>query len=291
MGRIVENRVHGYGTKSFDAHVYSIQKRLAKALSREKVYLTVIFVGETHNTIDERRRAQLYGFRPSSGALLTVVERGMGLALGGPNLVVESATNSLSSLDSRRDDNVVGQIASAYNTTRFKAIFILFGEDHEKKFRPRMEANPSLPEMVWHFYPSFHDHITAVHRVYPPSDPRFGGYTLMGMIRLQGKSKLDLMQLAEGIMPTAGTINLAVMSPFDRSNSLSKFALFVRDPLMAQLQANLDTKRDKVVMVSSANIRDIRVLDVEGRVRPVAAELQNDSSRQRLIEEFWADAL
>src|SRR5215471_11526081 len=70
------------------------------------------FVGETHHTIDERRRAAIHGWRPSSPALLTVVEGAMGTPLTGTNMVVEQPS-SLSSFDAQRDDNVVAQVAAA----------------------------------------------------------------------------------------------------------------------------------------------------------------------------------
>jgi len=83
MGMIVEYRKHSYGAKTFEEHLLSIQKRLAKVVTRDSPHLTVVFIGETHHTIDERRRAAIYGWRPSSAGLLTVVERGMGTSVFG----------------------------------------------------------------------------------------------------------------------------------------------------------------------------------------------------------------
>lgn len=288
MGRIVEYHEHSYQGKNFNGHLLSIQKRLAKVITRESLYLTVVFVGETHHTIDERRRAALYGWRPASPALLTVVERGMGTPGFGTNLVVEPMS-SLASLDPKRDDNVVGQIVAALAQRSYNGLFILFGEDHEHKFKARMETNPGIPAMIWHFYPSFHDHLEATSQTYPPYDPRGAGFVLIGMVRPNEHYKMDLMQLAEGVMPKTTQMTIKVMSPFKDAKTESNFALFARPPVLAGIQGNLRATSDASVQVSWDNLKNIKILDIANKARKVPPALEDDDQRIELIESFWSD--
>jgi hypothetical protein len=291
MGRIVRQHVHNYGTESFNDQVFSIQELVAKVLAREKVFFTVIFVGETHNTLDERRRTLLYGFRPGTAQLLTVVERGLGMPDTQGNLLTEP-DSALTSGDPQRDTNMVNGIANLYAQNRFKAVFILFGENHEHKFRERMMASAVLPEMVWHMYPSFSDHTITTKQVFEPYDPRAQGYTLMGMLRLTaGTTKIDFQQLAEGIMPPTAAYSVWIASPFNQWETTSNYAIFARDPVLTAVQNTLRADDAANLTVTAANIRDIRVVDIEGRVRPIPREFKVSSRRNEIASNFWVDAV
>jgi hypothetical protein len=290
MGNIVQHKTHTYAGKSFNQHLYSIQKRVAKALARSQAHPEVIFVGETHRTADERRRAAIFGARPGSDKLLTVLERGMGLATAGPHLVIEPLS-ALGPFDQQRNVNVVGQIAAAFRIRAYQAVLILFGEDHDDKFRTEAPNHPALPDLIWHSYPSFHDHMMATHQVFGPYDPRGSGYVLLGMIRTQGKNVLDLMQLCEGALPATpnGIYRIAVQSPF-ADNPDSNFAIFARPPVSTHYQANLHVMGDILIPITIDLLPSLKVMNIEGKVRPVPGDLRRPQDRRDAIEVFWADA-
>jgi hypothetical protein len=203
-------------------------------------------------------------------------------------LVVEPMS-TLSPLDSKRDDNVVGQIVTALQQKSYNGLFILFGEDHEHKFKARMETSPSIPAMIWHFYPSFHDHLEANNQTFLPYDPRGAGFVLVGMVRPGEQYNMDLMQLAEGVMPKATQMTLNVMSPFKDAKTESKFALFARPPELGGIQVGLRAMADASVHVSWNNLKNIKILDITSTVRKVPPELQDDDQRIELIEGFWSE--
>lgn len=295
MGRLVQKTKHSYLGKTFASHVLSLQQLVAKSIARETVYLTVVFVGETHYTVDERRRAILFGDRPETARILTVVERAMGVPAQDPHLntglVVEPRSN-LSSADPERDQNVVDQISEAYQWRRFKVLLILFGEEHEKKIQEKIIACPHLPAMIWHFYPSFHDYMIQQKQTFPQYDPRSAGYTLIGMVRIGHDQKMALMQLAEGRWPVGKTFQIAVLSPFEQTNEgISNFAAFARGPLLNQFILGLSFKsnvmEDAHISISWNSLREFRVLDIEGKVRPVPDDLKRPKQRRELIEAVW----
>lgn len=287
MGRIVEYHTHSYGGQTFEEHVLSIQEELGKVVARNPGF-TVIFVGETHNTMDERRRASVFASRPASLGLLTVIERGMGVPEGGRNLIVEA--NVLSPMNPRRDDLVVEEIAAELAARPYKGVLILFGEYHETGIRERMILSPAVAGMIWHFYPSFSDHAVKTKMVIPPHDPRTQGFHLVGMVDQKDEGKMHFMQLAEGAMPEAGSITLSIQTPFKDPDAESDYAVFAKPPLAVMIQLGLKAQRKYKLRVDSSNLKYIQLVDVRGKVRPVGQDLKNARSRSTMIEEFWVGA-
>src|SRR5262245_50156838 len=142
--------------------------------------------------------------------------------------------------------------------------------------RPRMEAHPDIGPMVWHFYPSYRDHMNATGQAYPDYDPRSMGFQIIGMVRQGEHYAAGLMQLAEGAMPK-NQVTINVMSPFKDAKTPSNYALFAHPPLSDQIQNNMQLRSDVAVRVSWDSLPNIKIVDIRSTVRKVPSDLKDDS--------------
>jgi len=129
----------------------------------------------------------------------------------------------------------------------------------------------------------------ATTQTYADYDPRSANFVLIGMVRPGEQYTMDLMQLAEGVMPKNTQMTIKVMSPIKDEKRPSNYAFFASPPVLGNIQGNMQATSDVSVQVSWDTLPHIKIVDIRSTVRKVPLDLKDDDKRRALIGDFWAE--